>query len=69
VINVFIWPADAGMAQGPPAATRHGYHLLHWNQTDFTYWVVSDLGTTELGEFAGLLKDADSAAATAPTRQ
>ena len=69
VINVFIWPADAGVAQGPPAATRHGYHLLHWNQTDFTYWVVSDLGTTELGEFAGLLKDADSAAATAPTRQ
>jgi anti-sigma factor RsiW len=69
VINVFLWPADAGMAQGPPAATRHGYHLLHWNGPDFTYWVVSDLGTTELQEFAGLLKDGDSAAAPPPTSQ
>ena len=69
VINVFLWPADAGMAQGPPASTRHGYHLLHWNGPDFTYWVVSDLGTTELQEFAGLLKDADSAAGAPPTRQ
>jgi anti-sigma factor RsiW len=69
VINVFLWPADAGMAQGPPAATRHGYHLLHWNGPDFTYWVVSDLGTTELQEFAGLLKNADSAAAAPPTSQ
>jgi len=69
VINVFLWPADAGMAQGPPAATRHGYHLLHWNGPDFTYWVVSDLGTAELQEFAGLLKDADLAAAAPPTSQ
>ncbi len=69
VINVFLWPADAGMALGPAAATRHGYHLLHWNGADFTYWVVSDLGTTELQEFAGLLKDADSAAAAPVTSQ
>ena len=44
----------------PPAATRHGYHLLHWNRPDFTYWVVSDLGEPELKEFAGLLQQADS---------
>ncbi|HSR90676.1 MAG TPA: anti-sigma factor [Gemmatimonadales bacterium] len=69
VINVFLWPADAGMALGPQAATRHGYHLLHWNGADFTYWVVSDLGTTELQEFAGLLEDADSAAAAPATSQ
>jgi len=69
IINVFLWPADAGMAQGPPAATRHGYHLLHWNAPDFTYWIVSDLGITELQEFAGLLKDAESAAAAPSTSQ
>ncbi|HEU5154072.1 MAG TPA: anti-sigma factor [Gemmatimonadales bacterium] len=62
IINVFLWPADAGMVQGPASATRHGYHLLHWNGPDFTYWVVSDLGTTELKEFAGLLHAGDSAA-------
>lgn len=67
IINVFLWPADASMAQGPATATRHGYHLLHWNGSDFTYWVVSDLGKTELQEFAGLLKDADSAAASPPS--
>jgi len=66
MINVFLWPADAGMAQGPTTETRHGYHLLHWNSPDFTYWVVSDLGTTELEEFAGLLKGADSVAASPP---
>lgn len=64
IINVFLWPADADITQGPAAATRHGYHLLHWNGSDFTYWVVSDLGTTELQEFAGLLNDADSAASS-----
>jgi len=64
IINVFLWPADAGMAQGPAATTRHGYRLLHWNRADFTYWVVSDLGMTELQEFAGLLQQADSATET-----
>jgi anti-sigma factor RsiW len=69
IINVLLWPADAGMAQGPTTETRHGYHLLHWNGSDFTYWVVSDLGTTELQEFAGLLKDADSAVRSPPAGQ
>ena len=67
IINVFLWPTDAGMAQGPATATRHGYHLVHWNGSDFTYWVVSDLGTTELQEFAELLRDGDSAAASPPS--
>src|SRR5436190_986125 len=30
LINVFLWPAVQGPAGGPPAATRQGYHLLHW---------------------------------------
>ena len=63
LINVFLWPAGHGSDAGPTSADRQGYHLLHWNQPDYTYWVVSELGIAELKEFAGLLRGADSAAA------
>jgi anti-sigma factor RsiW len=62
LINVFLWPVAQGPAGQRSAATRQGYHLLHWTTRDYVYWVVSDLGATELGEFAGLLRQADSAA-------
>lgn len=63
VINVFLWPVtQPGPADERAADTRQGYHLLHWTTPDYVYWVVSDLGTAELGEFAGLLRQADSAA-------
>jgi len=63
LINVFLWPAARSPAAGPSTGTRQGYHLLHWVAGDYTYWVVSDLGLAELGDFAGLLRQADSAAA------
>ncbi|HXW96853.1 MAG TPA: anti-sigma factor [Gemmatimonadales bacterium] len=56
VINVFLWPTGRGPSSGPATLTRQGYHLLHWVEPDYVYWVVSDLGTTELDEFAGLLR-------------
>ena len=62
LINVFLWPAARGPGIVPSTRTRQGYHLLHWATADYTYWVVSDLGLPELGDFAGLLKQADSAA-------
>ena len=63
LINVFLWPVtQQGPADEPAAATRQGYHLLHWTTRDYEYCVVSDLGTAELGQFAGLLRQADSAA-------
>ena len=62
LINVFLWPAARGPAAGPATRTRQGYHLLHWTTADYTYWMVSDLGLPELGDFAGLLRQADSAA-------
>src|SRR5207245_1087667 len=64
LINVFLWPAVQGPAGGPPAATRQGYHLLHWTTREYAYWVVSDLGISELHDFAALLARGDSAAAT-----
>jgi len=59
-INVYLWPADRGATGGPSALTRQGYHLRHWTTPGFVYWIASDLGTTELDEFAGLLKGADT---------
>jgi anti-sigma factor RsiW len=56
VINVFIWPAAQGPGEGPSAATRQGYHLLHWTTPEYVYWAVSDLGLYELRDFAGLLQ-------------
>jgi anti-sigma factor RsiW len=61
-INVFVWPTGRGSAAGRAAMTRQGYHLRHWTTPGFVYWVVSDLGTTELDQFAGLLRGADAAA-------
>jgi len=58
VVNVFVWPAR-GPTGGPATRTRQGYHELHWTTEDYTYWVVSDLGLTELQEFAQLLRQAD----------
>jgi len=60
IINVFVWPADS-RAEGPAAATRRGYHLLHWTNRPYSFWVVSDLGVVELRAFSGLLQRGDSA--------
>ncbi len=63
LINVFLWPvAQQGPADEHGTGTRQGYNMLHWATRDYAYWVVSDLGTAELGEFAGLLRQSDSAA-------
>lgn len=61
LINVFLWPSARGPSTGPSTGTRQGYHLLHSTTGDYTYWVVSDLGLPELEQFAGLLRQADSA--------
>jgi len=63
VINVLLWPTQRGPTAGPAAVTRQGYHMLHWSAPDYTYWVVSDVGVAELGEFSRLLQQADSTAA------
>jgi anti-sigma factor RsiW len=64
VINVFLWPATGGSVGGAPrVAMRQGYHLVQWTTSEYTHWVVSDLGLAELRDFAQLLQQADSTAA------
>jgi len=62
VINVFLWPEDGPEGTARPVV-RRGYYILHWATPDLAYWVTSDLGLSELTDFAGLLRLGDSAAA------
>src|SRR3989441_11598867 len=62
LINVFLWPTEAGPTEGRPATTRQGYHLLHWTTPRYSYWVASHLGLPELRDFAALLQRGDSVA-------
>ena len=55
VISVMLWPAGTGSSAGPAVRAVQGYHLLHWTDPNFTYWVVSDLGMAELRDFGALL--------------
>ena len=61
LIDVYLWPTGSGPGGGPATLTRQGYHMLHWVGPQYTYWVVSDLGTVELHQFAGLLRQAETA--------
>jgi anti-sigma factor RsiW len=62
IISVFVWPVARGSSAGSGTMTRQGYHLLHWTAGEYGYWVASDLGLTEIGDFATLLQQGDSAA-------
>jgi mycothiol system anti-sigma-R factor len=50
-INLFVWPATPGASKAQKTVSRQGYHLLHWVDSDFNYWAVSDIGDGELQTF------------------
>jgi mycothiol system anti-sigma-R factor len=50
-INLFVWPAASDEAKTPKTITREGYQLLHWADSDFNYWAVSDISDGELQTF------------------
>ena len=55
-INLFVWPTGADTARSTKAMTREGYQLLHWKDSDFNYWAVSDVNEKELQEFKQLFE-------------
>jgi anti-sigma factor RsiW len=57
VINLFVWPANAGTEEPIRILTRQGYHAIHWTQGGFAYWAISDLNEQELQEFARLIQE------------
>jgi anti-sigma factor RsiW len=50
-INLFVWPAASDAAKTPKTITRQGYQLVHWVNSDFNYWAVSDISDGELQTF------------------
>jgi anti-sigma factor RsiW len=55
-INLFVWPAGSDATTSTKAMTRQGYQLLHWVDSDFNYWIVSDINEKELQEFKQLFE-------------
>src|SRR5438552_18426748 len=50
-INLFVWPAASNESKAPKTITREGYQLLHWADSDFNYWAVSDVNVNDLQLF------------------
>ena len=55
-INLFIWPATGSSNTRAKSRVRQGYNLIHWTESGMTFWAVSDLNSSELQEFAKLIK-------------
>src|SRR5205085_12170745 len=56
-INLFVWPTGAGAAKTMKTISRQGYQLLHWLDSEFNYWAVSDISERELQEFKQLFEE------------
>ena len=50
-INLFVWPAESNAAKATKTISRQGYQLLHWVDSDFNYWAVSDVNADDLQTF------------------
>jgi anti-sigma factor RsiW len=50
-INLFVWPAGSNTIGATKAMSRQGYQLLHWVDSDFNYWAVSDVNANDLQTF------------------
>src|SRR5437773_2914538 len=50
-INLFVWSAAPDASRVPKTITREGYQLLHWADSDFNYWTVSDVNVNDLQLF------------------
>ena len=56
VINVYVWPAPATADTRVNRTSRQGYNMLYWTKSGLTWWAISDLNSTELDQFATLLR-------------
>src|SRR6266480_4070434 len=50
-INLFVWSVESNAAKGTETISRQGYQLLHWVNSDFKYWAVSDVSAGDLQTF------------------
>jgi anti-sigma factor RsiW len=50
-INLFVWPTESEATGKTKTITRQGYQLVHWADSDFNYWAVSDVSENDLQAF------------------
>jgi anti-sigma factor RsiW len=55
IINLFIWPSTSQQA-GLLTSTKNGYNLYQWVQSGMSYCAISDLNTSEMQIFVGLVQ-------------
>lgn len=55
-INLFVWPTTPSDSKAQMIVARQGYHLLHWSDSDFNYWAVSDVNISDLENFKQLFQ-------------
>jgi anti-sigma factor RsiW len=56
LINLFLWPGPSTSSSGYSEMTKRGYNIVSWTQDGMIYWLVSDVQTSELEQFAQLYK-------------
>jgi anti-sigma factor RsiW len=55
IIDLYVSPSPDGDSK-IELRELGGYHLLHWTQTNISYWAVSDVDATDLRTFADLIR-------------
>jgi len=55
-ISVFLIPATGEPDRSESSTTERGYNEISWTRGSMNYWLVSDLGPSELEELAKLLR-------------
>lgn len=66
VINVFVWPRDAGSPTPPALSEAHGFNVIGWEDKAMQFWLVSDLNVSDLQQFAAQLREAAAAGSPRP---
>lgn len=51
LINLFVWPADAGLRRPALSGPPQGYNLVHWTEGGLQFWAVSDVEKADLEAF------------------
>jgi Predicted transmembrane transcriptional regulator (anti-sigma factor) len=59
-INLFVWPAGSNTIGAANAMSHQGYQLLHWVDSDFNYWAVSDVNANDLQTFKNKFEEQTS---------
>ena len=59
-INLFVWPAASNTIGAANAMSHQGYQLLHWVDSDFNYWAVSDVNANDLQTFKNKFEEQTS---------